>query len=162
MIVNLFHRLQHELLKSPRQAFLISTILTKNIWKPKELNDVDSFFAATFTICFDEHPLLDKIDFSIESGERVCLIGRNGEGKSTLLKIIAGEILPDHGERSIRQRLKISRLVQEVPAEMAGIVTDIIRTAFLPGEHYEDYQVSTMISRLSLDPEAEFSSLLVD
>ena len=47
---------------------------------------------------YGDHPLLDKTSFSIESGERICLIGRNGAGKSTLLKIIAGQFKADEGE----------------------------------------------------------------
>ncbi len=50
------------------------------------------------SLAFGGHPLLDKIDFQIESGERVALIGRNGEGKSTLIKLIAGLISADEGE----------------------------------------------------------------
>ena len=87
------------------------------------------------------------------------MIGRNGEGKSTLLKIIAGEILPDDGDISIRQGLKIARLVQEVPNDIQGRVDEIVRSAFLSNEHYEEHQISAIISRLSLDPDAEFSSL---
>ncbi len=111
------------------------------------------------SIRFGEHPLIDEADLQINAGERVCLIGRNGEGKSTLLKIIAGEIKPDDGEISTQQGLKIARLIQEVPEDTQGLVSEIIRSAFLPNEHYEEYQIDAIISRLSLDPEAEFSSL---
>ena len=111
------------------------------------------------SIRFGEHPLFDGADLQINSGERICLIGRNGEGKSTLLKIIAGEILPDHGDVSIRKGLKMARLVQEIPNDMQGSVEHIVRSAFLSNEHYEEHQVSAIISRLSLDPKAEFSSL---
>ena len=47
---------------------------------------------------FAEHKILTEADFSIEPGERVCLIGRNGAGKSTTFKLIAGSITEDHGE----------------------------------------------------------------
>src|SRR5690554_6355260 len=43
------------------------------------------------------HPLLDQASLTIEAGERVCLLGRNGEGKSTLLKVVSGEVIPDGG-----------------------------------------------------------------
>jgi ATP-binding cassette subfamily F protein uup len=42
--------------------------------------------------------LLDRANFSLERGERVCVVGRNGEGKSTLLKVVEGVHLPDSGD----------------------------------------------------------------
>lgn len=51
-------------------------------------------------LAFGGPALLDGANFSLERGERVCLIGRNGEGKSTLLKLIEGSLLPDSGEVS--------------------------------------------------------------
>ncbi|MBN2701337.1 MAG: ABC-F family ATP-binding cassette domain-containing protein, partial [Methylothermaceae bacterium] len=50
------------------------------------------------SLAYGVHALLDHTDFQIESGERIGLIGRNGEGKSTLLKLCAGRIRPDDGE----------------------------------------------------------------
>lgn len=71
-------------------------------------------------------PLLDGVEFSLERGERVALVGRNGEGKSTLLKIIAGEIRPDDGEISLQQGVRIARLEQEVPRRIDGNVYDVV------------------------------------
>jgi len=70
--------------------------------------------------------LLDKASFTIERGERVCLIGRNGQGKSTLLKLIAGEQKPDDGEIIRAQSLKMATLVQEVPTNISGSVYDVV------------------------------------
>ncbi|MES2491297.1 MAG: ATP-binding cassette domain-containing protein [Pseudomonadota bacterium] len=70
--------------------------------------------------------LLDKAGFTIERGERVCLIGRNGMGKSTLLKLIAGEQKPDDGEIIRAQSLKIATLVQDVPTTISGSVYDVV------------------------------------
>ena len=50
------------------------------------------------SLAFGVAPVLDDVTLSIEQGERVCLIGRNGEGKSTLFKLIDGSIKPDSGE----------------------------------------------------------------
>ena len=72
------------------------------------------------------HPLLDGVDLSLEPGERVCLIGRNGTGKSTLLKLVAGEILPDAGNIDRRQGLRCARLTQDVPAELHGKLFDVV------------------------------------
>ena len=71
-------------------------------------------------------PLLDGVDFALERGERVALVGRNGEGKSTLLKIIAGEIQPDDGEIYLQQGVRIARLEQEVPRDIDGSVYDVV------------------------------------
>ncbi|MGI9210994.1 MAG: ATP-binding cassette domain-containing protein [Methylococcaceae bacterium] len=71
-------------------------------------------------------PLLDGISFSLEKGERVCLVGRNGTGKSTLLKLVAGLIPADDGEVSRALGLKVSRLDQEVPLDTRGSVFDVV------------------------------------
>jgi ATP-binding cassette subfamily F protein uup len=70
--------------------------------------------------------LLDKADFSLERGERLCILGRNGEGKSTLMKILAGELQPDSGEVSRQQGLTIATMPQEVPKGLEGDVFDIV------------------------------------
>jgi len=71
-------------------------------------------------------PLFEALDLTIDKGERVCLLGRNGEGKSTLMKVIAGEIAPDGGELQLGQGVVIARLDQEVPVGMTGSVFDIV------------------------------------
>ena len=73
--------------------------------------------------------LLKDVSFNISSGERVCLIGRNGEGKSTLMKIIEGDILPDSGDVYRSKGLNIARLTQEVPSEFNGSVFDVVASA---------------------------------
>ena len=72
-------------------------------------------------------PLLIKdATLAIDPGERVCVVGRNGEGKSTLLKLIAGEIAPDDGRIARSEGLRIARMPQEVPRDLAGTVFDVI------------------------------------
>jgi ATP-binding cassette subfamily F protein uup len=72
------------------------------------------------------HPLLDGVSFSLEKGERVALVGRNGTGKSTLLKLIAGLIHADDGEIAYADGTRVARLDQEVPLETSGSVFDIV------------------------------------
>ena len=72
------------------------------------------------------HPLLDGIDFSLEKGERVALVGRNGTGKSTLLKLLSREIGPDDGDIAYADGVKIAKLDQEVPLETSGSVFDVV------------------------------------
>ena len=70
--------------------------------------------------------LLDNANLVIEPGERICLLGRNGEGKSSLIKIIHGSLAPDSGEIARQQGLRIGMLEQEVPGNMPGTVFDVV------------------------------------
>ena len=76
-------------------------------------------------LAFGVAPVLDGIDFAIEAGERVCLIGRNGEGKSTLFKLINGTLQPDSGEVIINSSVRVAMLEQDVP-ETSGRILDIV------------------------------------
>lgn len=69
--------------------------------------------------------LLEHADLQIEEGERICLLGRNGSGKSTLLKLLSGDALPDAGEIARQQNLRVARLPQTVPPQLAGTVYEI-------------------------------------
>ena len=77
---------------------------------------------------FGELKILREADFSIETGERVCLIGRNGAGKSTTLKLISGDLEPDRGEIVRGQSLVISQLAQTLPEAMDQRVRDVVRS----------------------------------
>ena len=76
---------------------------------------------------FGELKILSEAELSIETGERVCLIGRNGAGKSTTLKLISGDIEPDRGEIVRSQGLVISQLTQTLPEAMDQRVRDVVR-----------------------------------
>ena len=78
------------------------------------------------TVGFGSPLLIDGIDLQIEKGERVCLVGRNGVGKSTLMKVISGAIQADGGEITVQQGIKITRLTQEVPQDITGTVFEVI------------------------------------
>ena len=77
-------------------------------------------------LSFGGPALLDGVDLAVEPGERVCLLGRNGEGKSSLIKIISGDLLPDKGEITRAQGLRQGVLEQEVPGAMPGTVFDVV------------------------------------
>lgn len=70
--------------------------------------------------------LFDDVSFQVEAGERVCLIGRNGAGKSSLLKIITGALEPDAGEVAVARGSHAAFLAQEVPESIAGTVRDVV------------------------------------
>ncbi|HET7313828.1 ATP-binding cassette domain-containing protein [Salinisphaera sp.] len=138
--------------------------------------------------------LLDRAELSIAAGERVALVGRNGTGKSTLMRIVAGEIEPDQVKRERKPGLKISRLEQEVPAATHGSVYDVtaaglgaageavarfhdlaarlsagedVMAAFSKAQNDVEahdgwtlaQQVEATLSRLQLDPDADFIAL---
>lgn len=62
-----------------------------------------------------EFPMLDHVQLDVDAKERIALIGRNGEGKSTLLKIIANEISAESGDIIQPSYLKVARLSQDLP-----------------------------------------------
>lgn len=113
--------------------------------------------------------ILDQVGFQIEPGEKVCLIGRNGTGKSSLLKIIQGEMSPDGGLISRQQGVRSAYLPQEVPQDLHGRVADLVeqglnhaqgrRTPQQEEDWWKSHQVDLVITRMSLDPEAEFQNL---
>ncbi|MDX1508172.1 MAG: ATP-binding cassette domain-containing protein [Woeseiaceae bacterium] len=75
-----------------------------------------------------DQTILNDADLVIEPGERVCLIGRNGAGKSTTLKLITGEIDYDRGEIVRRSDLVVSQLAQTLPEAMDQRVIDVVRS----------------------------------
>jgi ATP-binding cassette subfamily F protein uup len=77
---------------------------------------------------FGELKILSAADFSIETGERVCLIGRNGAGKSTTLKLITGELEADRGEIVRSSHMVVSQLSQTLPDAMDAFVHDVVRS----------------------------------
>ncbi len=78
------------------------------------------------TLAFGAAPLLDQANLVIERGERVCLLGRNGAGKSTVMKLLDGTIRPDRGELVRQTGVSVTRLEQEVPGDVAGTMFDIV------------------------------------
>jgi ATP-binding cassette subfamily F protein uup len=116
------------------------------------------------SLSFGLKPLLDRVDLQVRKGERVCLLGRNGEGKSSLLRLIGHEILPDSGEVWVRPGAQVASLAQEVAAPGDLTVADAVRSgAASAGAHVEDWQteldVDQVISRLGLDRDARISTL---
>ena len=116
-------------------------------------------------------PILEDVNLAIDTGERIGLLGRNGTGKSTLLKLIAGEIQPDHGTVRTAPKLRISRLIQEVPDDVGGTISDVISggwaTAHDPSDeeaiHNQQWQLDAALdrtlTRMQLDPARPFASL---
>jgi len=75
---------------------------------------------------FGEVKILQSANFALSAGERVCLIGRNGAGKSTMLKLAAGSVLPDHGEIKRKSDLHVSQLAQTLPSALHLTVHEFV------------------------------------
>ncbi|MDQ2075573.1 ATP-binding cassette domain-containing protein [Marinimicrobium sp. ABcell2] len=78
------------------------------------------------TLSYGLQVLLDGVDLSIERGQRLCLIGRNGTGKSTLLKVLAGEVDLDSGTVSRDPGIRMARLEQDLPEADDRLVFDVV------------------------------------
>ncbi len=75
---------------------------------------------------YGDNPLLINADLTIEDGERVCLIGRNGSGKTSLLRLITGVVHPDHGEIELKTDLRVSQLDQNPPEALDSTVHEVV------------------------------------
>ena len=105
---------------------------------------------SALDLAFGHHPLLANVDLVLERRERVALIGRNGAGKSSLLRIMSGEIQPDAGVRWLAEGARVAYLQQDVPASGDATVASVIAQG-LPGdlepwdrEHRVDALVTAM------------------
>ena len=78
------------------------------------------------SLAYGKLSLLEKINFNVCSGERICLVGRNGTGKSTLFRVISDIAQPDEGEIWRKDTLKISYLEQEVPADTPQTIYEVV------------------------------------
>jgi ATP-binding cassette subfamily F protein uup len=116
------------------------------------------------SLSFGLKPLLDDADLQIRRGERVCLLGRNGEGKSSLLQLITRQILPDSGEVWVRPGARVASLAQEVSPASDASVRDMVMSGIDPAATTHDdwqteLQVDQIISRLQLDRDAAMGAL---
>ena len=121
------------------------------------------------TLGFGGHNLLDGLDLTIDSGERVCLLGRNGEGKSTLMKLIVGSIIADDGSIERSQSLKVAYLEQAVPHSVKDSVYDVVASGLgglgdlikkyhhiiLEMEHSVDESLMTQLEHVQHELEAK-------
>ncbi len=98
--------------------------------------------------------LLDGIDLVVRAGDRIGLVGRNGEGKSTLLKVVSGELAPDGGERWLRAGVKVASLAQSLPEREDVSVYDWVAGGLAEaGEALREYH------HLLTDPEPDLKAL---
>ena len=117
--------------------------------------------AKNLSIAFGGNPLLKDAALQIERGERICLVGRNGVGKSTLMAILSGQLPPDGGEVWRNQGVTTGALAQDVPPGYQGTIFDIVAEGFPPhvsrGEAAQ--KIEEVLSRAGLDPAAPFAQI---
>ena len=116
------------------------------------------------SIAFGHLPLLDGVALQIDPRERVSVIGRNGTGKSTLLRIVNGDLQPDAGTVWRQPALKTARLDQDVPLAAARSVFDVVAEGHThhlaqDEEWLREHQVDLVLSRLQLPPDAIVDTL---
>ena len=112
----------------------------------------------SISLAYGGHPLLDNATLQLDRGERIGFLGRNGEGKSTLLGMIGGDIQPDHGEVVTQSGVTITYLPQTIPSAISGSVRDVV----LGGSGKTTSRGTSaerLCSQLGIEPEAEFQSL---
>ncbi|NDV25333.1 ATP-binding cassette domain-containing protein [Desulfovibrio sp. JC010] len=78
------------------------------------------------SMTFGGPQLLDKVSFQVEEGQRICIVGRNGEGKSTLLRLMSGDLVPDGGNISYQKGVSVARLSQKVPEVLKGTIFEVV------------------------------------
>jgi ATP-binding cassette subfamily F protein uup len=120
------------------------------------------------SLSFGGPNLLNGLNLQIHEGEKISLLGRNGAGKSTMMKVIHGIVEPDSGKIFRSKDLRTSILQQDVPDGITGSVYAVLAQGIVDDEdavhhdHLEQKhirQIERVISLMSLDPEPEFQTL---
>ena len=116
-------------------------------------------------------PLLDGVECHVEAGQRIGLLGRNGAGKTSFMRLLCGDLAPDSGEVIFAPGTVVSYLQQDVPQELVGLVPEVVATGWSEAagarraddEHdaawRRDHAVAQILSRMELDGERAFESL---
>jgi ATP-binding cassette subfamily F protein uup len=102
--------------------------------------------------------LLDDVGFQVEKGERIGLVGRNGQGKSTLLSVLAGRLEPQGGEVVREAGTRAALLQQQVPTDLQGSVEELILSG-APDHGLPDHEIQRLCSLLQVEASQEFSAL---
>lgn len=113
---------------------------------------------------FGGPPVLQDVNLQINVGDRVCLVGRNGSGKSTFMRLLASEMKPDTGTIVAAPGARVARLPQEIPADVVGSVREVVWTGMRPlSDHEEDWEqdvrIDNLLDRMQLSADAEFAEL---
>ena len=117
------------------------------------------------TLAYNGPALLDGVSTSIEPGERIGLMGRNGSGKTSLMRLLAGQEQTDHGSVELFPGTRVALLPQGVPPDIGGQVASLVTAGFTHGlghdvsEWEEARRIDRTLRDMQLDGDAEFASL---
>jgi ATP-binding cassette subfamily F protein uup len=101
-------------------------------------------------LAYGSSPLLEGVDLALERGDRVCLVGRNGAGKTSLMRLLAGAEKPDDGELIRSPGTVVAMLTQELPPQLPGTVGQIlIASAQNATAHEEEWDVEHRVTLLA-------------
>ncbi len=106
--------------------------------------------------------LLDTTSLQIESGDRICLLGRNGAGKSTLLHLINNDFAPDSGSVIRNQGVTTAYVPQEFPALWKGTIRQQLQQILAKEQlepHAADVRIEQTLTQMNLDPDVELETL---
>ncbi len=109
-------------------------------------------------VTFGGKPLFSGITLTLGKGERVALVGANGSGKSTILKILAGSMELDGGVRFVQPGTRVGYLMQSPDLSGAGTVAEFVARA-VPGMEIDDYRIQRVLDHLDLAPERDTATL---
>lgn len=115
------------------------------------------------SLSFGLKPLLDNVSLQLRRGERICLLGRNGEGKSSLLQLIARKLLPDSGDVWVRPGTRVASLSQEVSSASDARVRELVLGGIelrRPEDQWQtELQADQVMARLGLEGDEPMSAL---
>ena len=116
------------------------------------------------SVGFRGPPLLDSVSCRIDPGQRIGLLGRNGAGKTTFMRILSGQIEPDGGEIVFAPGARVSLLPQDVPETVVGTVAEVVASGLPPvSEEQPAWQQTRrqdeLLRLMELSPEVRFESL---
>jgi ATP-binding cassette subfamily F protein uup len=153
--------------KSHRSAIIAATIRLRRAANSENGIRIKQMALVTIknlSIGFRGPLLLDSVNCQIEPGQRIGLLGRNGEGKTTLLRILCGDVEPDHGDVQLAPLTTVALLPQDVPQSVTGSVSHVVAQGWLAHdeerpEWKRHHSVQQIISRMDLDGDAPFEAL---
>ncbi|RZI45177.1 ABC-F family ATP-binding cassette domain-containing protein [Candidatus Finniella inopinata] len=105
------------------------------------------------SLSFGGRPLFEDLSIHLSQGDKTCLVGRNGCGKSTMLKLLAGLLEPDKGERFLQPGVSLEYLAQDGPLPADQTILDFIQ------EKAETFKAEAIVNRLDLDPSRVMANL---
>jgi ATP-binding cassette subfamily F protein uup len=115
------------------------------------IDDMSLLGMQDVSVGYGGSPLLEHMTFQIEQGERICLLGRNGIGKSTLIKLICGQLEPESGVISKSPSFSVTCLTQTVPQGLKGTVFDVVSEGLGPrGKFLAEYHL--LSHRVAVEP----------